>query len=137
MTTTCEVYFAMYGDDFDPADITARVGLPATKTIRRGQRRPDLDLPRQSSWEFGNGQAEHLIGDVYELSNLLVDRLTPFVEKLVEAKNVFNLHCVFQVVLWIDQKEDASMPSIGFESPVISFIHAMGATIDIDTYRKS
>ena len=127
----------MYGDDFEPDDVTTHVGLPATKTIRKGQRRPDVPLPRHSSWEVSSGKVEHLFGDVYEMSRLLVERLAPFVEKLVEAKNMFNLRCVFQVVLWIDQNEDASMPSIGFESPVIGFIHAVGATIDIDTYRKS
>lgn len=136
MTTTCEVYFAMYGDDFEPDDVTAHVGLPATRTMRRGQRRPDLDLPRQSSWKISNGEIEHLFGDVYEMSDLLVERLAPFVEKLVEARQMFNLSCVFQVVLWIDQNEETSMPAIGFESPVIAFIHAVGATIDIDTYRK-
>ena len=52
------------------------------------------------------------------------------------AKTMFNLRCVFQVMLWIDQNEEASMPAIGFESPVINFIHAVGATIDIDTYRN-
>lgn len=102
----------MYGNDFEPDDVTAHVGLAPTRTLQRGQRRPDLDLPRQSSWEVSNGKVEHLFGDVYEMSDLLVDRLAPFLGKLVEAKNMFDLRRVFQAVLWIDQNEDTSMPSI-------------------------
>jgi len=136
MSTVGEVYFAMYGDDFEPDDVTTHVGLPATQTFRKGQRRPDVPIPRHSSWKVSNGKIEDAVVSVYEMSDDLVARLAPYVEKLIEAKNLFNLSCVFQVVLWIDQNEDASMPAIGFEAPVIAFIHAVGATIDIDTYRN-
>jgi hypothetical protein len=70
------------------------------------------------------------------MSGALVARLAPFSAKIIEAKTKFKLRCVFQVVLWIDQNEEASMPAIGFESSVINFIHAVGAEIDIDTYRN-
>ena len=70
------------------------------------------------------------------MSDRLVTQLGPITEKLIQAKKKFSLNCVFQVVLWIDQDEEASMPAIGFEPPVIDFIHALGAKIDIDTYRN-
>lgn len=136
MATIGEVYFAMYGDDFDPAEVSIYVGSAATDVHRKGQRRPDVPLPRYSSWAVSTGRVESDVIDVYEMSEQLVQQLLPFVQKLVEAKRVFNLWCVFQVVLWIDQNEDASMPAIGFDPAVIQFIHAVGANIDIDTYRN-
>ena len=135
MTSRGEVYFAMYGDDFEPNEVSVHVGLLA-KVRRKGERRPDVPLPRNSSWEVSSGRVESEVIDVYKMSEALAIQLTPFAAKILEAKNKFNLRCVFQVVLWIDQDEEAAMPAIGFEVPVISFIHAVGATIDIDTYRN-
>lgn len=136
MTTTGEVYFAMYGDNFEPDEVTAYVGLTATKIFRKGPRSPDAPLRRNSCWSVSNGRIESDLIDVYEMSEALVTRLAPFAAKIVEAKKKFDLRCVFQVVLWIDQDEEAPMPAIGFGLPVIDFIHIVGATIDIDTYRN-
>lgn len=136
MTSRGEVYFAMYGDDFEPNEVTAHVGFSATGVRRKGERRPEVPIPRNSSWEISTGKVESDVIDVYEMSEQLVAQLTPFVSKIVEARTMFNLRCIFQVVLWIDQNEDASMPAIGFEAQVIDFIHAVGAKIDIDTYRN-
>ena len=136
MTSRGEVYFAMYGDEFDPDEVSAHVGLLATKVRRKGERRPDVPLPRNSWWEVSVGRGEKDVIDVYEMSEALANQLAPFAGKMLEAKTKFSLRCVFQVVLWIDQNEEASMPAIGFEAPVINFIHAVGATIDIDTYRN-
>jgi hypothetical protein len=136
MTSKGEVYFAMYGDDFEPDEVSTHIGLAATGVRRKGERRPEVPLPRNSAWEVSSGRVESDVIDVYEMSETLVTQLAPFEAKIVEAKTAFNLRCVFQVVLWIDQNEEASMPAIGFESQVISFIHAVGAKIDIDTYRN-
>ncbi|WP_163002396.1 DUF4279 domain-containing protein [Pseudomonas viridiflava] len=136
MTTTAEVYFAMYGDDFEPDDVTAYVGLTATEIFRKGPRSAETPLRRNSFWSVSNGRIESDLVDVYEMSDALLTRLAPFTAKIVEAKKKFDLRCVFQVVLWIDQNEENPMPAIGFELPVIDFIHTVGATIDVDTYRK-
>ncbi|WP_054076425.1 DUF4279 domain-containing protein [Pseudomonas amygdali] len=136
MTTTGEVYFAMYGDNFEPDEVTAYIGLTATEIFRKGPRSPDAPLRRNSCWSVSNGRIESDLIDVYEMSEALVTRLAPFAAKIVEAKQKFNLRCVFQTVLWIDQDEEAPMPAIGFGLPVIDFIHIVGATIDIDTYRN-
>ena len=136
MASRGEVYFAMYGGDFDPDEISVHVGLSATSIRKKGERRPEVPLPRNSSWEVSTGRVESDVIDVYEMSSALVAQLAPFAARIIEAKTTFNLRCVFQVVLWIDQNEEASMPALGFESPVINFIHAVGAKIDIDTYRN-
>lgn len=135
MASIGEVYFDMYGDDFDPAEVSVYVGCAATDLRRKGQRRPDVPFPRFSSWRVSTGITEADVIDVYEMSQQLVEQLLPFTQKLAEAKTVFNLTCKLQVVLWIDQNENASMPAIGFDTQVIDFIHKLGATIDIDTYR--
>jgi hypothetical protein len=136
MASTGEVYLGLYGDDFEPNEVSAFLGLAATRIARRGERNAVLALPRESAWQFSLGKIEADVIDVYEMSNSLIEQLTPYESKIVEAVRAFGLFAVLQVVLWIDQDETASMPAIGFERPVLDFLTAVNATIDIDSYRN-
>lgn len=136
MASTGEVYLGLYGDDFEPEEVAALIGLTAAKIARRGGRNAVVPLPRESSWKFSLGKVEADAIDVYEMSNSLLEQLAPYESKIVEVVRSFRLFVVLQVVLWIDQNETASMPAIGFERPVLDFLTAISATIDIDTYRN-
>ena len=134
MKNVGEVYLRLYGDDFEPNDVSAFLGIEATSALRKGEHRSDIPLPKVSSWEFSSGRFEDEVIDVYDLSENLVAQLAPFASKIAEARKVFHLDCVFQVVLWIDRDESASTPAIGFDSTVVAFLHEVGATVDVDTY---
>ncbi|HEX9173425.1 MAG TPA: DUF4279 domain-containing protein [Telluria sp.] len=136
MMSTGEVYLGLYGDDFEPDDVSTFIGLAATRISRKGERRSDIPLPRTSAWKFSTEKIEDDVIDVYEMSESLIARLAPYAPRIIEAKNVFNLTCVLQVVLWIDQDETKSMPAIGFEHAVIDFLKLVGGSIDVDTYRN-
>jgi hypothetical protein len=136
MTSTGEVYLNLFGDEFNPDEVNQYIGLVGATVRRKGERRPEVPLPRVSSWAFSTGKVEDEVIDVYAMSEALITKLAPYVEKIVEVKEKFALTCVLQVVLWIDQDETKSMPAIGFEHAVIDFLNAVGGTIDIDTYRN-
>jgi hypothetical protein len=74
--------------------------------------------------------------DVYELSSALVSKLLPYQDRLAKVKAELGLDAVLQVVLWITMDDSKPTPTIGFESEVITFLNAMGASVDIDTYRN-
>lgn len=136
MKSTGEVYLNLFGDEFNPDEVNQYIGFVGATVRRKGERRPEVPLPRVSSWAFSTGKVEDEVIDVYAMSEALITKLAPYVEKIVEVKEKFALTCVLQVVLWIDQDETKSMPAIGFEHVVIDFLNAVGGTIDIDTYRN-
>jgi len=136
MASVGEVYLGLYGEDFEPNDVSEFVGLVATRIRRKGERNPVVPLPRSSAWKFSSGKIETDVIDVYEMSENLVKKLAPFKSKISEARHKFGLTATLQVVLWIAQDEAQSMPAIGFERPVLDFLDAVGATIDVDTYRN-
>jgi hypothetical protein len=136
MTSTGEVYLNLFGDAFNPDEVSQYIGLAGATVHRKDERRPEVPLPRVSAWTFSTGKVEDEVIDVYAMSEALITKLAPYVEKIVEVKEKFRLTCVLQVVLWIDQDEATSMPAIGFEHAVIDFLKAVGGTIDIDTYRN-
>jgi hypothetical protein len=129
LTNSGKVYFGLYGDNFEPDEITEMIGLEPTSTNSKGD-----PLPKKHSWKFGLDEIEADYIDIYEMSSELVSKLKPVSSKIVEAKEKFNLELVLQVVLWISTDETISTPAIGFESDVIDFLDKVGATIDIDTY---
>jgi hypothetical protein len=136
MASTGEVYLNLFGDAFNPDDVSQYIGLVGARVRRIGEQRPEVPFPRESSWSFSTGKVEDEVIDVYAMSEALITKLAPYVGRIVEVKRKFGLTCILQVVLWIDQDETKSMPAIGFEHTVIDFLHTVGGTIDIDTYRN-
>lgn len=136
MTSTGEVYLNLFGDAFDPDEVSQYIGLVGATVRRKGERRPEVPLPRVSAWSFSSGKVVDDVIDVYAMSKALIAKLAPYIHKIIEVKEKFGLTCVLQVVLWIDQDETKSMPAIGFEHTVIDFLKTVGGTIDIDTYRN-
>lgn len=131
-TNACEVYFALFGTDFDPDEVTEIVGLQPTETKRRAD-----PIPKHSSWTVSEGKVEGDVIDVYDLSNSLISKIAPYKAEIIRAKQSFGLDAVLEVVLWISTDESISTPAIGFESEVISFLSDIGASIDVDTYRNT
>ena len=128
MPNECEVYFALFGDDFDPASLS--IGVAPTRIKRKSN-----PIPRQSSWIYSTGKIRSDLIDVYQMSSSLIEALTPHIDSILMAKHKLGLDAVLEVVLTITPDEMVSTPAIGFDSYVVSFLNAVGATIDIDTYR--
>ena len=127
MINEAEVYFALFGENVEPDEITKIVGLEPTEAQRR-------EPPKKSSWKLSSGKvaADHI--DIYEISSALVSRLLPQLGEIQTAIHHHHLESVLEVVLWISTDEGISTPAIGFDSRVISFLSSVGAEIDIDTY---
>lgn len=131
MMNEAEVYFTLYGSDFDPAEATRRIGLEATSYKRKDEHR------KHSIWMISSGRIKGEIVDVYDMSSALAATLSPFAEKIAITKAELGLDAQLEVVLWIATDETTSMPAIGFDHEVIAFLHKVGATIDVDTYRNA
>lgn len=125
-----EVYFALFADEFDPDEVTNIVGIEPTTTRRKGN-----PIPRCTTWKYSTGMIKDEVVDVYEMSSSLIATLAPHADNIIKAKEKFGLEAVLEVVLTVTPDDTKSTPAIGFESDVIAFLHKVGATIDIDTYR--
>ena len=132
MTNEGRVYFALYGKDFDPDEVTRLVGIEPTATRRKAD--PKL---KHSIWEVSSDHIKDDVIDIYEMSSALVARLKPCVEKIAGVKKQLGCEAVLEVVLWITTDGSKSTPAIGFDPEVISFLNAVGASIDVDTYRNA
>jgi hypothetical protein len=126
-----EVYFALYGDVFDPEKVTRLVGIEPTSVTYKG-------IPRSrkhTKWRLSGGVVENDIVDVYEMASSLVAKLAPHADKINLARERFGLDSTLSVVVTITTDDEKSTPAIGFDKNVIAFLAKVGAWVDVDTYR--
>ena len=133
-TNEGRVYFALDGDDFNPDELTEFLGIVPTSVMRKGSKIPNK-IPRTSSWQLSTDNVVGECVDVFEMSMEVINKLKAKKDLIIEAKERFNLSPRFEVVLWFSMNEEHSTPAIGFEVEVVKFLGAIGAVIDIDTYK--
>jgi hypothetical protein len=130
------VYFKLQGD-FDPDLVSSCIDLEPTAVMRKGERDPVRGLPKISMWEYSAGEVEGDIINVYDITSVLIADLSPYVRQISEIRARLGIEAVLQVVLWISADQLISNPAVGFEVDVVRFLADVGASIDIDTYRRT
>jgi len=126
-----EVYFMLFGEDFDPETVSRELGVSPSRTRIKAD-----PTPRKSMWIYSKGEKEHELIDIYAMASSVVSDLQPYAEKIGESMRKHNLDAVLEVVLEISVDDSISTPAIGFDKNVIEFLSKIGASIDIDTYRR-
>ncbi len=126
-----EVYFCIYGDNFDPDSASEYIGIQATRTMKKG-----TPTPKINTWEYSSGKVVAEVVDIYDMSSALVARLEPRAKAIAGFIKKHNLEAVLEVVLRITMDVTKSTPAVGFDNKTLSFLCSVGATIDVDTYRN-
>ena len=133
-TNEGRVYFALDGDDFNPDEITEFLGIAPTSVRRKGTKIPGK-VPKINSWELSTEQVVSDFIDVFAMSTEIINQLKPIKDRIIQAKERFNVSPRFEVVLWFSMNEEHSTPAIGFEVETVEFLGEIGALVDIDTYK--
>ena len=128
------VYFALAGDEFDPAEITARLGITPTDCWRKGD--PGLrGRPRHfSSWKWSTAKGTEP-GCVERLVDAVVMRFEAVVGPIVQLKEELTLHSVLEIVLGVDMNQEEPTPALGHELRTLAFLHSTQTRTDVDIYR--
>ena len=133
----CYLYFALTGRGFDPDAISTALNLAPTRagyegnSIGMGGR-----ILGYSSWQYGTPILRD--GDVFRLNEIadeLIVTLLPVQDKIAELIKAHRLEAYLMIVLTVSTDERDSTPAIGFSPQVISFCHAVGASIEFDIYQ--
>ena len=133
----CYLYFALTGHGFDPDAVSAALNLAPTRAVYEGNSiGMGGRISGYSSWQYGTPVLRD--GDVFRLNEIadeLIATLLPVQDKITELAKAHRLEAYLMVVLTVSTDERDSTPAIGFSPRVISFCHAVGASIEFDIYR--
>lgn len=125
--------FGFHGDDLDPDEITALLGIEPSNAHKKGSRGR---LPLTSCWYLST---ERFVGeaalDGYAILDRFMARLYPLEERIQMISGRSGITAELSVVYYMTVNDEESTPALGMSSRVVEFLGAVKASIDIDSYR--
>jgi hypothetical protein len=130
--TGTEVFaeFTLTGENFDPDEVTRRLGLEPTKSWKAG----DLQVPgatirhKVAGWRLRTPREKSF--DVGPHVAALVESLKPLIPRINAVQQALQLEAEFSCVVYIKDQS----PAVYFERAVLDVVEALKAEIDIDIY---
>ena len=124
------VHFTLSGYHFNPDDITRLIGIEPTSTDAGGLM-GSPDKPTISSWELSTDTVTEDV-DVYALIEIILKKLEPIKEQIIEVCKSHNLSPRINVVLTLSVDKDENCPDVGFGGRMVKFLADIGAFINVD-----
>ena len=124
------VFFALSGYHFNPADITHLLGTEPT-SVDAGGLAGSPEKPSISSWELSTDTITEDL-DVYALTEIMLKKLEPIKEEILQVCKSHNLSPRMGVVLTLSVDKDESCPEFGFGARTTRFLADLGAFINVD-----
>jgi len=123
-------HFTLSGYHFNPDDITRLLGIEPTSVDASGAHSA-LDKPVISSWELSTETMTDNI-DVYKMTEIIIKKIEPAKEKILQVIKSHNLSPRICVVLVLSVDKDETCPDVGFGARTIRFLADIGAFINVD-----
>ena len=123
-------FFALSGYHFNPDDITRLIGIEPTSTDSGGLM-GSPEKPSISSWELSTDTVTEDV-DVYALTEIILKKLEPIKEEILQVCKSHNLSPRISVVLSLSTDKDDTCPDVGFGGRLVKFLADIGAFINID-----
>jgi len=134
------VHFTLSGYHFNPDDITRLLGIEPTSVNNAGAH-CGLDNPVISSWELSTdtvtsdslttkSDADDV--DIYKLAEIILKRLEPIKEEILQVCKSHNLSPRMGVVLTLSVDKNETCPDVGFGARMVKFLAELGAFINIE-----
>src|SRR5688572_2853552 len=101
------VYFALYGDNFDPAIDTRELGIKPTNYWMKGDKEQSLANQKYSCWKWANEPGKEAIF-LDKLVDEVIEKLNDKIEIINKLKNDYQLESVIEIVMYIDTNPEES-----------------------------
>ena len=134
------IYLSIFGDDFDPADLTMAIGIQPTHTYRKGDIIPERKCiytkpgspplrRKEDAWKYNLGYIHTIDSD--EISDVLEETFRDKVQIISRFIKEHDLRVKLYVVLKIDADQT---PAVGFKPSFVKILGDLNAEIDMDIY---
>ena len=135
-----QVYLAVFGENFNPDELTALLQVTPTRTQIKGQEIPPIKglyqkpgtkppVYIETVWEYGSDYVKTY--DSEDASRVVETALKDKVALINQFVSKHNLTVQLAVVPWIDKRE---APRIHFSPTFVKMLSDLNAAIDMDIY---
>jgi len=120
------IYFDFYGE-FDPAEITKRLGIEPTGQFRAGEPRPSgLGHRRRNGWILKVDPESTF--EIDELLKQIQAAVTATPEQIRQVSSELDV----EAVVTCEVQATSAMPSLWFSHELVRWAASIGAAIDVD-----
>lgn len=137
-----QVYLAVYGENFNPDELTALLQVTPTHTHIKGQEAPPIKglyqkpgtkppVYKETAWEYGSDYVKTY--DSEDASRVVETALKDKVALINQFVSKHNLSILLWVVPWLAKRE-RPRPRIHFSPTFIKMLSDLNAAIDMDIY---
>ncbi len=127
------VYFALKGEDFNPQDITDRLGIEPTASCRKGDKGKFNPSLKSSCWEISTDKEKYSL-DIDKLIEEIIAKLKDKIDTIIDLKAEYNLSSILAIVMYVDSNPEQSTPILGHDLETIEFLHQTKTITDVDIY---
>lgn len=126
------IEFCLVGEDFDPQEITAFLGMAPTDSAKKHRvyNTEAQQYSYESYWSIETEKSE--TWDVTDHLNLLIKQLAPRKAQIIEIAKRLKAEIKFLICISL---HGANGPSVYFEPTVLQFFSDIGAACDVDISR--
>ncbi|WP_128101529.1 DUF4279 domain-containing protein [Paenibacillus sp. DCT19] len=127
--TQVKAYYSLFGDYFDPDEVTSKLEITPTSVTRKGDIINVKHSHQETSWTVGTEYEESLdVNDqLIKVMNVLKEKTDEI--NTIQAQN--QLKSKFYIVMVM---EEGYTPALYFDSNFIKFADSIHAEIDVDLY---
>ncbi len=130
MASKIKVSFIITGIGFNPTEISTLIGLKPTKIWRLGETiKPSILKRKHDGWCISTTEKESM--DLNEEVLFLLRKIISFKSNILNVCKKFNLSSEIAITVYVENNE---IPSLHFNSKVVSIISELNTEIDIDLY---
>jgi len=135
-----EVYLTIFGDYFNPDELTKLIQInPTSKYVKGEEVPPYKNLTRKpgakprkyirTSWEFSSGNIHDY--DSEKACKIVEDKIKDKVPQINKFVKKHNLNVKLMVVPWFTED---NLPIISFSASMIKMLSDLNADIEMDAY---
>ncbi|MDQ0170096.1 DUF4279 domain-containing protein [Paenibacillus tundrae] len=127
--TQVKAYYSLFGDHFDPDEVTSKLAITPTSITRKGDTINAKHSHPETSWTLSTEYEESL--DVNKQLNKVMNSLKDKVDEINTTQAQNQLKSKFYIVIVM---EEGYTPALYFDSNFIKFADSIHAEIDVDLY---
>ena len=128
-TPSIRIKLSIYGNGFDPDEITKATKIIPTTVWRKGDQVNSITVHKEDSWHYSTEEIEtyeddDLWEDIFKLFNPVRNIFKSFKEQ-------YNLTMTFYVIVDMPHPET---PSLCLDNKILNLLSSMGAHVSYDLY---
>lgn len=128
--TSIKVEFDIYGNEFNPSEITEKLKTQPNITYLKGDVvKSEKNVRKETSWSLETKYIETL--DINDVLDQIMVSISDKADILKQIRKTYNVKILFMIVIRIENNE---IPAIYFNKKFVEFAGYIGAEIGFDTF---